>query len=236
MTRTEDLETRLAERFVERETALALLESGFSHKKIAVILGTHRIYVCAYAQGFPSITAYKRHKAKQRTNPETGQPFTSLRELRDYQARQRINPETGIGFKSETEYGDWLARQRINPETGTKFKSGTEYNHWWARQRGFEGLNEYWSLAADPMVLIVDVLMQAGKPLRIEEIYRKIADSYDIAFSPKRRKIEETIERANHIAVTPIFAEENGMWSLNLGSPAVQELGLEGRATRGVED
>src|SRR3989344_702164 len=77
-------------------------------------------------QPFTSQTEYLEFRTRQRTNPETGQPFTSKGEYESYQARQRTNPETGQPFTSLTELKDYQARQRTNPETGQPFTSQTE--------------------------------------------------------------------------------------------------------------
>ena len=86
-------------------------------------------------QPFKSLTELQYYRARQRDNPETGQPFKSRTELQYYRARQRDNPETGQPFKSLTELRDYRARQRDNPETGQPFKSRTEYEDYQARQR-----------------------------------------------------------------------------------------------------
>jgi ribosome-binding protein aMBF1 (putative translation factor) len=50
-------------------------------------------------------------------------------------ARQITNPETGEKFESKAQYREYLARQITNPETGEKFESGTQYHEYLARQR-----------------------------------------------------------------------------------------------------
>ncbi|MDP3727934.1 MAG: helix-turn-helix transcriptional regulator, partial [bacterium] len=72
---------------------------------------------------------------RQRTNPETGQPFASQTEYNNYHARQRTNPEIGKKFASLTEYQNYHSKQRTNPETGKKFASLTEYQNYHSKQR-----------------------------------------------------------------------------------------------------
>jgi len=92
--------------------------------------------------GVPYSTVYGYTKARQRVNPETGQPFSSLAELKEYQARQRVNPETGQPFSSLAELKQYQARQKVNPETEKPFSSRTEYEEYQARQRQKQPINQ----------------------------------------------------------------------------------------------
>ena len=80
-------------------------------------------------------SVYGLTRARQRINPETGQPFESLSQYEEYRARQRINPETGQLFESRCQYDEYRARQRVNPETGQLFESRSQYDEYRARQR-----------------------------------------------------------------------------------------------------
>src|SRR3989344_5126405 len=80
-------------------------------------------------------SVYGLTRARQRINPETGQPFESLSQYEDYRARQKINPETGQHFESKSQLLDYHARQRINPETGQPFESLSQLLDYQARQR-----------------------------------------------------------------------------------------------------
>ncbi|MBS3082118.1 helix-turn-helix transcriptional regulator, partial [Candidatus Pacearchaeota archaeon] len=62
------------------------------------------------------------YQARQRTNPETGQPFTSKGEYESYQARQRTNPETGQPFTSLTELKDYQARKARRRKVNRKLE------------------------------------------------------------------------------------------------------------------
>ena len=114
---------------------------------------TKKLMAELYAQNLPVtevarqanvsyLTAYGYTRARQSTNPETGQPFKSLTEYQNYLARQRTNPETGQPFKSRTESQDYQVRQSTNPETGQPFKSLTEYQNYLARQRKQNPINQ----------------------------------------------------------------------------------------------
>ena len=65
---------------------------------------------------YPSV--YGMTRARQKVNPETGEPFESYTAYRKHLARQKVNPETGEPFKSRTEYEAYHARQRINRNKG----------------------------------------------------------------------------------------------------------------------
>ena len=80
-------------------------------------------------------SVYGLTRARQRVNPETGQPFESQSQLMDYQARQRVNPETGQPFESQSQYQEYTTRQRVNPETGQPFESQSQYQEYTTRQR-----------------------------------------------------------------------------------------------------
>src|SRR3989344_3468177 len=80
-------------------------------------------------------SVYGLTRARQRINPETGQPFESLSQYEEYRARQRINPETRQLFESKSQYDEYRARQKINPETGQHFESKSQLLDYHARQR-----------------------------------------------------------------------------------------------------
>jgi len=73
---------------------------------------TAEYYVWMINSGFDYPTGYRDHLARQRINPETGEPFKSDYELQDYRIRQRVNPETGQKFVSMSEYNNYLVKQR----------------------------------------------------------------------------------------------------------------------------
>ncbi len=68
--------------FVDREMALKLLESGYTQRQIAVILGKSESLLKAYKRGFRSQYEYSTRLILQQTNPETGEPFRSRAEYR----------------------------------------------------------------------------------------------------------------------------------------------------------
>jgi len=98
------------------ERVKELVEQGKSTREIVeeteVTKSTAEYYVWMINSGFDYPTGYRDHLAKQRINPETGEPFKSDYELQDYRIRQRVNPETGQKFVSMFEHNEYLARQR----------------------------------------------------------------------------------------------------------------------------
>ena len=59
-------------------------------------------------------SVYGLTRARQRVNPETGQPFESQSQYQEYTTRQRVNPETGQPFESQSQYQEYTTRQRVN--------------------------------------------------------------------------------------------------------------------------
>ena len=112
----------------QKEEVKRLYDSGKGLSIIEIVERTGLNYHVVYTQ------TKLRNTLRQRTNPETGQPFTSKGEYESYQARQRTNPETGQPFTSQTEYLEFRTRQRTNPETGQPFTSLTELKDYQARK------------------------------------------------------------------------------------------------------
>ena len=191
------------EQLLDFELASALMESGYMRTRtLALILDTNRLNIVAIKQGFASSTEYVKHQARQRINPETGEPFESISQLQDYRARQRINPETGEPFESTSQLGDYQARQK-----------------------GFASSTEYQAFIKNPLLLIIAALKDSGRPLSIDEIRSYIAETFGITFR-KKGKLEKIIADVNKF-VPALFTEQSGIYSLNLDSPRLQDI-LEG--------
>ena len=59
-------ESAFESRFLDREAALALLESGYTYRTIAFILDITKNEVIAYSKGFANCAKYEEHLAKKR--------------------------------------------------------------------------------------------------------------------------------------------------------------------------
>lgn len=92
--------------------------------------------------GVSYFSVYGMTRARQRINPDTGNPFESLTQYHEHLARQRINPDTGKKFKSLSERQDYLARQRINKNKelsdliSSRLKELGQNQSWLAEQLG----------------------------------------------------------------------------------------------------
>src|SRR3989344_3269417 len=197
------------ERFLDFELAHTLMESGYANNRtLAFILGARSGNISAIRQGFANFTEYRNNQARHRTNPETDKPFKSRSQLQDYQAKQRTNPETGKPFESLSQYLDYHVRQR-----------------------GFASAYDRRALINNPAVLIIAALKDSGRPLSIDGIHNYIAENFNIRFR-KIGKLERTIELANRISPEPLFVEQAGLWSLNLGNRYLEEVLGEGVPTQ----
>src|SRR3989344_2814541 len=220
------------ERFLDFELAHTLMESGYANNRtLAFILGARSGNISAIRQWFANFTEYRNNQARHRTNPETDKPFKSRSQLQEYQAKQRTNPETGKPFESLSQERDYQARHRTNPETGKPFESLSQYLDYHVRQRGFASAYDRRALINNPAVLIIAALKDSGRPLSIDGIHNYIAENFNIRFR-KIGKLERTIELANRISPEPLFVEQAGLWSLNLGNRYLEEVLGEGVPTQ----
>src|SRR3989344_7976219 len=134
-------------------------------------------------------------------------------------------------FANFTEYRNNQARHRTNPETGKPFESLSQYLDYHVRQRGFASAYDRRALINNPAVLIIAALKDSGRPLSIDGIHNYIAENFNIRFR-KIGKLERTIELANRISPEPLFVEQAGLWSLNLGNRYLEEVLGEGVPTQ----
>ena len=171
-----------------REEIMRLYDDGNGLSPTEIVKRTEMPYSSVYGltrarqrinpetgQPFESLTKLRGYQARQRINPETGQPFESLTKLMSYRVRQRINPETGQPFESRNQYQEYLARQRINPETGQPFESLNQYQEYLARQRinpetgqPFESRNQYREYQARQRIN-----PETGQPFESRNQYRE---------------------------------------------------------------
>ena len=100
----------------QKEEVKRLYDSGKGLSIIEIVERTGLNYHVVYTQ------TKLRNTLRQRTNPETGQPFTSKGEYESYQARQRTNPETGQPFTSLTELKDYQARKARRRKVNRKLE------------------------------------------------------------------------------------------------------------------
>ena len=121
------------------------------------------------------------------------------------------------GFASRTAYRTYLAQQK-------GFASRNAYKEHLAKQRGFDSYGDYLALVNNPLVLIIAALKDSGRPLNLGDIYNYIANNFGIKFNQRCGRLEKTIKQANHILPEPLFVEQDGVWSLNLGNSYLEEI------------